>query len=124
MIPGFEKLVEDKILDAQRKGAFDDLEGNGKPLKNDDINIRPELKMAYKILKNAGCLPPELELKKEISRTEELLETLDDEKEIYKVQKKINFLIKKYNILTNFSVENQIHEKYFPQASKRLKKSR
>jgi hypothetical protein len=31
MIPGFEKIVEERILIAQRKGDFDNLEGAGKP---------------------------------------------------------------------------------------------
>ncbi len=32
MIPGFEKLIEQRINDAKRKGAFDNLPGTGKPL--------------------------------------------------------------------------------------------
>ena len=48
-------------------GEFDNLEGQGQPLKlEDDSHIPPELRMAYKILKNADCLPPELELRQEI----------------------------------------------------------
>jgi hypothetical protein len=121
MIPGFEKLVEDKIKKAQEKGVFKNLEGEGKPLPEEKVNVNPELKMAYKILKNAGCLPPEIELKKEITRTEELLRGLDDEREILKTRTKLNLLIKKYNILNNFSLENELNEKYFPQISKRLK---
>ena len=124
MIPGFEKIIEEKILKAQKQGVFNNLEGHGKPLPKKDIIVKPELRLAYKILKNSGCLPPELELKKEISKTEELLEKMTDEKEIYKARQKINFLIKKFNILTNFSVENQLQEKYFPKALKRLNQSR
>lgn len=122
MIPGFERLVEKKIKDAQKKGVFKNLEGHGRPLPEDDINIHPELKLSYKILKNAGCLPPEIELKKEISQTETLLEGLINEKEILETQKKLNFLIKKYNMMNNFSMENELHEKYFPKISQRLKK--
>ena len=48
-------------------GEFDNLQGKGQPLNlEDDSHIPPELRMAYKILKNADCLPPELELRQEV----------------------------------------------------------
>jgi len=66
MIQGFEKIVEERILKAQKKGDFENLIGSGKPLKlNENYYIPEELRLAYKILKNADCLPPEIELKKE-----------------------------------------------------------
>ena len=73
MIPGFNKIVETRILTAQKNGEFDDLEGSGKPLKLDDGCCVPEeLRLAYKVLKNADFVPPEIELKKEIKQTEDL----------------------------------------------------
>ena len=57
----YQKLVERKIKEAAEKGEFDDLPGKGKPLQKDDYESIPEdLRIAYKILKNANCLPPEL----------------------------------------------------------------
>jgi len=74
MLPGFDKIVEERIRAAQRKGQFKNLAGSGKPLVlEDDRHIAEELRLAHKILKNADCLPPEVELKKEIERTEQLL---------------------------------------------------
>ena len=74
MIPGFARIVEERIRKAQQKGEFNNLEGSGKPLNLlDDQAVAEELRLAYKILKNADCLPPEIELKKEIQQTEELL---------------------------------------------------
>ena len=73
-----------------------------------------DLRLAYKILKNAGCLPPELELKKEIRRMEDLLEGMEDEKEMYKLIKEINFRIMKLNMMGRKSPlleENQIYYK-------------
>ncbi|MFW5875018.1 MAG: DnaJ family domain-containing protein, partial [bacterium] len=59
---GFEKIVEERILAAQRRGEFDNLKGSGKPLEHEDLSRVPqELRLAYKILKNADCLPPEIE---------------------------------------------------------------
>ncbi len=57
--------------------------------------------IAYKILKNADCLPPEIELKKEIERTEDLLRGMADTAEKYHTLKKLNFLIMKLNSIGN-----------------------
>jgi hypothetical protein len=96
MIPGFEKLVEERIKKAQKEGFFDDLEGSHKPLQLDDMNVPDDLRLAHKILKNAGFLPPELELKKKITHTEQLLETAEiDSPKRVKIQKKLNYLLTK-----------------------------
>ncbi|MDY0132065.1 MAG: DUF1992 domain-containing protein [Desulforegulaceae bacterium] len=124
MLKSFRLIAEQKIIEAQKKGFFDNCEGKGKPFKFEDENVSPELRMAYKILKNADCLPPEIELKKEITKTEDLLKGLSDEKEIIKTQTKLNLLIKKYNMENNFSMGNELKEKYFPKISKIINKSR
>lgn len=114
MIPGFERIVEERILIAQKKGEFENLEGTGKPLNlNELAGVPEELKLSYKILKNADCLPPELEIKKEICKTEDLLASMDDTAEKYKVMKKLNFLIMKLNATRNSSIEFEMPEKYF-----------
>ena len=113
MIPGFEKIVEERILIAQRNGDFKNLEGAGKPLElNELTGVPEELKLSYKILKNADCLPPEIEIKKEIYKTEDLLAGMDDTAEKYKVMKKLNFLIMKLNSMRKTSVEFEMPEKY------------
>ncbi len=61
MIPGFENIVEERIKQAQKKGQFDNLKGLSKPLKFEEYQGPEELRMAHKILKNAGFLPPEIE---------------------------------------------------------------
>lgn len=98
MIPGFEALVEERIKKAQKEGAFDNLEGANKPLSFEDQHVPEELRLAHKILKNSGFLPPEIELKKKISHIEELLTTIEsDSPERHKIQKKLNYLITKLN---------------------------
>ena len=78
----FHQVDEEKILEAQRAGAFDNLPGKGKPLQFDDESWVPEeLRVAYRVLKNARVLPPEAELLKEIRSLEDLLEYIDDEGE-------------------------------------------
>ena len=58
---GWDAIIEAKIAEAQRAGAFDDLPGAGKPLDLDYDKLVPEdVRMAYRILKNAGYVPAEL----------------------------------------------------------------
>ncbi len=62
MIGALNELVERRIADARRQGAFDDLPGQGRPLVLDDDRLVPEdVRIAMRILKNAGVLPPEIE---------------------------------------------------------------
>ncbi|HEY6198794.1 MAG TPA: DnaJ family domain-containing protein [Candidatus Binatia bacterium] len=76
----FQRVVEERILEAQRAGAFDNLPGKGKPLQLDDQSWVPEdLRVAYHILKNAHVLPPEAELLKDIHTLEDLLKYVEDE---------------------------------------------
>lgn len=70
-----DSLAEEQIRAAIRRGELDDLPGQGKPLAlDDDSGIPEELRVAYRILRNAGCLPPELTLRNEIHQLEELLD--------------------------------------------------
>ncbi|HHG8775019.1 TPA: DUF1992 domain-containing protein [Raoultella planticola] len=72
-----DQWAERHILDAQSKGDFDDLPGRGEPLTlDDDLNIPPELRAGYRLLKNAGCLPPELEQRKEAIALVDLLKAV------------------------------------------------
>ncbi len=73
-------LAERRILEAMERGEFDRLPGAGKPLRMEDDSLVPgDLRVAYKVLKNAGFLPPELELRKEILTLRDLLRTLEDD---------------------------------------------
>jgi len=113
MITGFEKIVEERIRAAQRNGVFDNLPGHGEPLEFDDDRFVPEdLRMGYKILKNAGCLPPEIEIKKEIRQTEDLLASMKDTAEKYRTLKKLNFLIMKLNSMRDRSAEFDTPQHY------------
>jgi hypothetical protein len=65
----FWRIAEERILEAQRAGAFDDLPGKGKPLQLEDLNWVPE----------DHVLPPEAELLKDIHTLEDLLKHVEDE---------------------------------------------
>lgn len=60
-------LAERRIAEAIARGDFDNLPGAGKPLALEDDPLVPEeLRIAYRLLRNAGFLPPELEAVAEI----------------------------------------------------------
>jgi hypothetical protein len=66
-----ELLVERKIEEAIARGEFDDLPGAGRPLELDDDPLVPEdLRVAYRILKNAGYVPPEVQTLNQIAEFE------------------------------------------------------
>lgn len=124
MIPGFNKIVEERIRKAQKRGEFKNLEGSGKPLNLlEDQMVAEELRLAYKILKNADCLPPEIELKKEIQQTEELLSGMGETAEKFRTIKKLNFLIMKLNTLRNTSIEFEAPQKYADKMVQKLESS-
>ncbi len=58
--PGLAALVERRIEEAVARGEFDDLPGAGRPLDlDDDLLVPEELRVAHRILKNSGYVPPE-----------------------------------------------------------------
>ncbi|HHT0417535.1 TPA: DUF1992 domain-containing protein [Klebsiella michiganensis] len=74
-----DQWAERHILDAQHKGEFDNLPGSGEPLTlDDDLHVPPELRAGYRLLKNAGCLPPELEHRKEAVMLNDLLKGVQE----------------------------------------------
>ena len=97
---GFDKIAERRIRDALERGDFKDLPGRGRPLQlEDDSRVPEDLRLAYKILKNADCLPPEIEIKKEIRQMEDMLASLPDERERYRHIKRINYKIMQLNMM-------------------------
>ena len=111
---GFQKIIEKRIQKAFSRGEFDDLPGSGEPIKLDDeSHIPDELRLAYKILKNANCLPPELQLKKEIRQMKDMLEDMPDEREKYHQMKRINFKITQLNMMGKGSPLLQEGELYY-----------
>ena len=121
MFPGFDKIVEERIKIAQKKGDFKNLPGSGKLLDlDDDSCVAEDLRLAYKILKNADFVPPEIEIKNEIKRTEDLLAGMKDEKEKYRILKKLNFLILKLNAMRSTSINFDFPQQYMDKVVDRM----
>lgn len=111
----FQKIAERRIKEAIQDGMLEDLPGTGKPLRlEDDSHLPDDLRIAHKILKNAGFVPPEITLKNEIARVEDLLAGMQDTKAKYRQIKKLNFLVMQLNMMRKTSVafdEDQRYEK-------------
>lgn len=124
-VMAIHKIAERRIQEAIERGDFDNLPGKGKPLQlEDDSYIPEELRMVYKILKNANCLPPELQLRKEIRQLKDLLVNLEDEREIYTCCRKLNFLIMKLNMTRPVSPLLEESQVYYKKIVYRLQASR
>ncbi|HSW61910.1 MAG TPA: DnaJ family domain-containing protein [Dissulfurispiraceae bacterium] len=97
-----QKLAEQRIREAIETGEFDNLKNTGKPIVFEDETFIPEdLRLAYRILKNAGCIPPELELRNEIITIRKMIMAMDDDKERLKKIRELNFRITKFNMMRN-----------------------
>jgi hypothetical protein len=117
----FERIAENRILEAIEAGEFDNLRGKGQPLNlEDESHIPPELRMAYKILKNADCLPPELELRKEVVTLQDLVASMEDEAEKLKQMRRLNFLMMKLSMIRPVSAQVLEHDLYAPKILERL----
>ena len=115
------RIAENRILEAIEGGLFDNLQGKGKPLVlENDSHVPPELRMAYKIMKMADCLPPELELRQEVIRLQDLVASLPDEAEKLRQMRRLNFLIMKLGMTRPISPLLQEHDLYAPKVLERL----
>lgn len=79
-----DQWAERHILDAMAKGEFDNLPGAGSPLVlDDDSGVPQELRVAYRILKNAGYVPAEIQDRKEAVDLQLLLKQVSENSEDY-----------------------------------------
>ena len=96
----FDKLVEQKIREAQEAGEFDHLEGAGRPVNLEAyFNTPEELRAGYAVLKNAGVLPEEAAVLKELNETAARLEDCRDERERERLKRAVSDLKLKYDLL-------------------------
>src|ERR1043165_9856821 len=101
----FWRIAEERILEAQRAGAFDDLPGKGKALELEDLSWVPEdLRIGYHVLKSAHVLPPEAELLKDIRTLEDLLKHVEDEGQRSALAKSIQSKLIRLDILKRRSM--------------------
>ncbi len=120
--------AERRIRAAQEEGAFDHLPGEGRPLElEDDSAVPGELRMAYKVLKNAGYLPPELADRKEINTILDLLEHCEEGAEKVRQMQKLDVILMRMKNRGKRSVAIDEHDPYYENVVRRvtlLKKGR
>jgi len=96
----FDKLVEQKIREAQEAGEFDRLEGAGRPVNLEAYFATPEeLRAGYAVLKNAGVLPEEAALLKEIDELNARLASARDAAERERLRREIDERKLRYDLL-------------------------
>jgi hypothetical protein len=89
----FTLLAERKIAEAIANGELDGLPGTGRPLElDDDSHVPEELRAAYRILKNAGYVPPAVEAINRIAELERLVREAPDEDARLGVMRKLALL--------------------------------
>jgi len=114
-------VAERKIREAMERGEFDNLAGAGKPLPEEDLSGVPEeLRMAYRVLKNAGCLPPEVELRKEIVNLRDLVRSTEDDEGRRKRLKELQFRLLKLEMMRNRPVNLDAFPEYEEKVVERL----
>ncbi len=114
-------IAERKIEEAVREGKLDVPEWRNRPLpKDNDPFVPADLKMAYKMLKNSGYLPPEIELRKEIDKLEDLIAGTEEEHTRVKQIKKLNFLTMKLDTLRGRSATISDNSEYHRRVTEKL----
>ena len=75
---GLDALVEARIERAIERGELTGLPGQGRPIAlDDDTCVAPELRLAHRVLKNAGYVPEEVELRREITSLAALIDATE-----------------------------------------------
>ncbi len=124
-----ERLAEARIQEAMARGELSNLPGEGQPLQLDDRVLVPEeLRVAYRLLKNAGFLPPEVQLRRDIAEAEELLLAVTDDSERPKARARLQLLRTRLDGArrhgANLLVEEHYHQKLLERLGRNQRSSR
>ena len=114
-----DQLVERRIAEALERGEFNDLPGAGQPLELDDDPLVPaELRVAFRIMKNAGYVPDEVRLFAELRSAEQLLMEAGNEEERVAASARVRLLLERMG--AGRAVRMQVQSQYFEQLVERL----
>jgi len=116
----FDRLAEQRIQEAQEAGQFDDLPGHGQPLPEDDIDplVPAELRTAYRLLKNAGYLPEEVQLRRQIQEAEDLLLAARTEEDRDEASSRLRLLLQRLG--RERAATLQVDQAYYERIIQRL----
>ena len=118
-----DQIAEARIEQAITRGELDNLAGQGRPLQLEDDRMVPEeYRMAYRIMKNAGLVPPALDVKNQIHSMEEALSALDDVAEQDRIRKKLQCLYLRLENTPGRKINLALEEEYYRKVLARLGK--
>ena len=118
-------IAEERIKKAYKDKEFQNLPGYGKPLPADDLASVPEdLRMAFRIMTNAGYTDEDSKLKHEMMTIEDLIRKAENPDDKEELRRKLNEKMLRYNSVmakrgkkTNSAVfknyEEKINKKLF-----------
>jgi hypothetical protein len=116
-----ELIAEQRIREAMARGDFDRLSGMGKPLElDDDKDVPADLRVAYRILKNAGCVPPEIRLRREIASAEQLLTQALSSGERQAANQRLEFLLMKLSAIRRGSRDARVEAAYYDKLAEKV----
>lgn len=115
-------LAEARIREAIARGELDDLPGKGRPLELEDLSRVPEeLRAGFLLLKNAGFLPEELELRKETITLRSLIAACEDDGEQRaRLQRRLSAKLLRLEVLAERHRGNPAWRTYGPRLAERL----
>jgi len=101
---GIDDIIGGWIREAERSGEVKRLPGYGKPLDlEDDKDVPPRYRMAFRILKNAGYTPPEVDMFRRAAELKADIESEPDERkretlqaELSDIQSKLDVALDKF----------------------------
>lgn len=125
MIKALQQIAEQRIAKAIEDGTLKTDGWKNRPLPLDDDAFVPEdLKMAYKILKNSGYVPPEIETRKEIQKLEDLIVKTEDSHQRVKQMKKLDLLMRKIDAQRSRPASIEHDDAYFRKIVEKIDQSR
>lgn len=99
-----DQQAEERIRAAMARGEFAHLPGEGLPLAFEDERLVPEeVRMVHHVLRNAGCLPPQILAMKEAT------EVADQATRIADGRVRDNALSRLNLLLTSLAAQGQRH---------------
>jgi Domain of unknown function (DUF1992) len=114
-----DQILERRIAEAIERGEFEGLPGAGRPLElDDDRPVPEELRVAYRLLKNAGYVPDEIRLFAEIRSAEQLLMQASAKEERVAATARLRVLLERMG--SGRAVTMQVQSQYFEQLVERL----
>jgi hypothetical protein len=115
------RIAEARIREAMARGDFDDLAGKGRPLALEDLSRVPEdLRSAYLLLRGAGLLPEEMQLRKEMVTLEALIDACAEPEERMRLRKDLNWKMVRFQMLMERRRPRAVPQRYRAKVVARL----